>query len=174
VILARQQQYRLPVRYPQQQRKIAAVLLGYFHETPPTDTFGVDTWEFDTPEPILADRDPINAWIAWQFMDQGAENRNKKIDAIRITAKGKSISVQIHAASPGQEISRDDLEAGINARATVAFDDSTEVTRYEQEPVKIKNLSIWTARYETTWDGVGERDRLDELIIIGDTHGTAK
>lgn len=174
MLVHRQQPFVVPDVYPQMQRKIAAVMLGYFHEIPPTDTFGIDTWEFDTPEPLEIDRDPIDYYIAWQMMDDGAENRNKKIDAIRITGKGKSLVVQIHAASPGGVINKADLESGSNARAAVLFDDSTAVTRYERKKRKIKNLSIWTARYSGTWDGTGIRDRLDELVIEGSLAGTKK
>lgn len=142
--------------------------------TPPTELAGFGTYQYDTPEDLLADRDPINGYLVWQYMDQGAEDRNKKIDAVRITAKGKDVNVQIHAASPGDEIDRDDIEDGVNARISVDFADSTEVTRYERKKIKSKNLSIWTVRYSTIWDGTGIRDRLDELIISGDVHGTKK
>lgn len=143
-------------------------------EIPYTPEYGIDTWQFDTPEELLADRDPIDYYIAYQMMDNSAEARSKKIDAIRITAKAGSPVVQIHAASPDDDISKADIENGTNARATIAFASSTEVRRYSRKKVKIKNLSLWTARYSGTWDGTNERDRLDELIIEGDTHGTEK
>lgn len=134
----------------------------------------MDTWEFDSPEPVVGDRDPVTGYVTYQYMDNGAENRDKKISAIRVTARGSDINVQIHAASPGEEIGRNDIETGTNARATVTFADSNEVTRYAEKKVNIRNLSIWTARFEMTWDGAGERSRLDELVISGDTHGTRR
>src|SRR4051812_16762234 len=82
------------------------LLLEDIFEIDPTEAFTIDTWEFDSPEPLEIDRDPITAYLVWQYMDQGMENRNKMVNAIRVTAKGKGISVQIHAASPGDEIDK--------------------------------------------------------------------
>jgi hypothetical protein len=154
---------------------------GSSEEDPVFGDVGFDTWQFDTPEPLKADRDPIDYFLAYQMMDNGSENRDKKIDTIRITGKGKSIAVQIHAASPGDALSRQNIEDGVSPRHTTTFADSTEVTRYKEKKVKIKNLSIWTARYSGTDDGQDEdangelvRDRLDELVILGDTHGTRR
>lgn len=150
------------------------LLLEDIPEVEPDAEFGIDTWQFDTPEPVVADRDPITGYLVWQFMDNGAENVPKKISAIRATAKGSDISVQIHAARPGGVIDKENIETGTLARYEATFADSSEVTRYARKKVNIRQLSIWAARYETTWDGVGDRDRLDELIIEGDTHGTKK
>lgn len=145
------------------------------NEVPYGEGIGIDTWQWATPEDDPADREPIDYYLVWQYMDQGAEDQNKLVDKIRITAKGSDLQVQIHAASPGDEIDKDDIEDGVNARATVSFSDSGEVTRYAERPVKVKNLSIWTARYSGVDDGQSDiRDRLDELIIGGRTHGTAK
>ncbi len=115
------------------------------------------------------------------MMDNGSENRDKRISTIRVTGKGKDIAVQIHAASPGDEISRPNIEDGVGARYEAHFDDSTEVTRYAEKKTNVKNLSIWTARYSGTddqqdvdEDGNLVRDRLDELVMLGDSHGTRR
>lgn len=138
------------------------------------DGLGIDTWQFDTVEDDPADRDPIESYVAFQFMDNGGESRNKLISAIRLTGKFGDPEVQIHAASPGDTIDIEDVEDGTNARVSVPFADSTEITRYERKKVQAKNLSMWTARVGWTWDGLGDPDRLDELIIEGRTHGTEK
>jgi hypothetical protein len=136
-----------------------------------TASGNVDTFQFDEPEPVEGNRDPISGYLVWQLMDNSAEDRNKMIDTLRVTAKGSSVQVQIHAASPNGTIDKSVIEAGTSPRKTVTFANSTLVTRYAQVPVKIKNLSIWTARYSSTWSGAGIRDRLDELIISGGLHG---
>jgi hypothetical protein len=144
--------------------------------TPPTetDTF-FNTYEFDSQEDDPADREPIAYYLAWQMMDNSAEAMSKLIDKIRVTAKGKSLRVQIHAASPNGEIDRDGVDDGTGAIGEATFEDSQAITRYAEEKVKFKNLSIWTARYSGIDDGQDDiRDRLDELIIRGRPHGTAK
>jgi hypothetical protein len=143
-------------------------------EEPDFGDLGVDTWQFDTPEDLEADRDPIDYFIAWQMMDNSAEARNKVVKFARITAKAGSPVLKIFAASPGDEISIDDIEDGANARATVNFPTTTEITRSERKKLQIKNLSIWTAHYSGTWDGTGMKDRLDELVLEGNVHGTQK
>ena len=144
------------------------------NEVPYSPDFGIDTFQWDTPEDDPEDRDPIDCYVAFQFMDNGGESRNKLISAVRLTGKMKDPEVQIHAASPGEEIDIEDVEAGTNARATIQFPDSSQVTRYERKKVMVKNNSIWTARVGWTWDGTGDPDRLDELVIEGRAHGTEK
>ncbi len=107
-------------------------------------------------------------------MDNGAESTNKLVSGIRLTGKLTNSKVSIHAASPGDEIDKVDIEDGTDYRARVSFADSNIPTRYERKKVKVKNLSIWTARFSGRWDGIGERDRLDELIIEGSSHGVTK
>lgn len=148
--------------------------------TPPLEStlniveFAVDTWQFDTPEDDPEDRDPIDWYLAWQSMDNSSESRDKSLTAIRVTGKLTDASVSIHAASPGDVIDQADIEGGTDSRATIALDDSTEITRYERAKVRIHNLSLWTARISGTWNGQGRKDRLDELIIEGRPHGVSK
>lgn len=147
-------------------------------EVPPDEyvanRFAISTWQFDTPEPDPADRDPISYYLAYQLMDQGSENRDKVISAVRVTAKATDAEVTIHAASPGDEIDKTDIEDGVNYRARATFADSNEVTRYERVKLRVRNLSIWTIRYAGIWDGLGSRDRLDELVVEGRGHGVQK
>lgn len=147
-------------------------------DTPPVENtdpqFAVDTWQFDTPEPDPADRDPIDYYLAWQMMDNSAEATNKRITAIRVTGKLTNASVTIHAASPGDTINRSQIESGSGSRVQVTFPNSSNVVRHERKKVRVRNLSIWTARIEGSWDGTGIKDRLEELIIEGQPHGVTK
>lgn len=140
-----------------------------------TDELRVDTWEFDSPEPNPADRDDINYYVAFQMMDNGAENLDKRIEAIRVTCQTTSNGkVQIHGYQQGDTIDRDDIDDGTNAEYEMSITNATAVTRHKRVKGGPKNLSIWCPRFSGTWDGTGDRDRLDELIIEFNIHGTKK
>lgn len=110
-------------------------------------------------------------YLAWQPTDDGMENASKQIHSLRLTGKFKSPVIQIHGARPGQDIDINDIQNGTNALATKTFASTSEITRYLQEDIRVKNLGIYTVRLAGTWDGAGIADRLDELVVEVSTHG---
>ena len=144
-------------------------------EITPTDQLRIDTWEFDSPEPNVDDRDPINYYVAFQLMDNGAENIDKKLDAIRVTCKtSDNGKVQIYVFQQGDVIDKDNIESGTSPTYEIDIPDATEVTRHKRVKGGPKNMSIWLMRYSGTWTGIGDRDRSDEIILELGFHGTKK
>jgi hypothetical protein len=140
-----------------------------------TDELRIDTWEFDSPEPNVGDRDDIDYYLAWQVMDGGAENIDKRIEAIRATCKtSDNGKVQIHKFQQGDDIDKDAIEAGTGAAYEVAIADATAVTRHKRKKGGPKGMALFSVRFSGTWDGTNDRDRLDELVIELTSHGTKK
>jgi len=144
-------------------------------EVAPTSELRIDTFVFAESEPNVGDRDDINYYIAFQMMDLGIENIDKRLQAIRVTGKttdnGK---VQIHAYQQADTIDRDTIDAGTGAEYEVNIPDATEVTRHKRIKGGPKNIGMFSLRISGTWTGVGDADRIDEIVCEIDTHGTKK
>lgn len=137
-----------------------------------TDELRIDTWEWDSPEPNPEDRDPIDYYIAWQLMDNGSENLDKRIEAYRLNGKiSDNGKFQIHAIAQGGAINRDDIDNGDNAVYEKDLDDMSNILRGRRIKEGPKNMSLWCPRISGTWDGVGDPDRIDEVVIEVSVHG---
>jgi hypothetical protein len=141
-----------------------------------TSTLRFDSWEFGVSEPNTADRDDINYYIAFQMLDNGVENQDKAIDAIRVTAQtSDNGKVQIHGFEQGDDIVRSDIDDGLNARYEINITDATTVTRHKRVKGGPKNMALWCPRFSGTWTGLtDEPDRLDEMVIEVRVVGTKK
>lgn len=143
-------------------------------EVAPDETYAFDTWQFDTPEPVEADRDPVAWYLLWQVMDNGAESRCKQTTFFRVTAKTTNGRLQIHGTGPDGDLDRDAIAAGENPLSEQEIADTSTMHRHKRQPLRVRNLSLWAPRISGEWDGVGNKDRLDELVIEGRPHGRAK
>lgn len=132
-------------------------------------SFVSKTYRFAAGNPDLAS---MPWYLLWQISDDGLENVSKAIHSVRLTGKFTDPVVQIHGARPGGEISVSDMEDGSNSiSGDIEFANSTDVTRYLKKKVRVKNLGVYALRIEGDWNGSGNRDRLDELVIEVSTHG---
>ena len=144
-------------------------------EVSPTDELRIDTFQWDTLELNPADVTPISYYVAFQTMDMGAEDIDKRISAIRVTGKTSSDGkVQIHAFQQGEEIDRSLIDSGTTPTYEVDIPDATVVTRHRRIKGGCKNMALFSVRFSGTWAGLDEPDRLDELVLSVDTHGTKK
>lgn len=131
--------------------------------------FEMKTYRYDDGDGSDAGNFP--AYLVWQISDDGFEDKSKYLKSIRPSGKFTNLSVKIYGQRPGGELIVEDLEDGTNALATIAFDASTEITRYRRKKFKVKNLANYAIRIATTWDGSGMLDRLDELALEIGLHG---
>jgi hypothetical protein len=131
-------------------------------------TYQMRTYRYGAGDDTLTEMD---YYLIWQISDDGAENMSKRIHSIRPQGLFHNVSVQVHGAKPGGEISVEDMENGTNAIASVTFGDVDEVTRYLERKVKISNLSNYTLRLAGRWEGTQPKDRLEELVVEISTHG---
>lgn len=135
-------------------------------------TFETSTYRFDGfEEGETTTVTSMPAYIVWQPTDDGMESMSKVIHSVRPQGKFTSMKVQIHGAKPGEDLNIADMEAGTNYIAEIAFTDTDEITRYLLKNTKIKNLANYALRLSCTWDGVGVKDRLDELVVEVGVHG---
>lgn len=117
-------------------------------------------------------------YLIWQPSDDGMDARSKQIEWVQVTGKLTDPILQIHGAKPGQEISTANMEAGSDAADPDAFfsgnillTTAEKVTRHLRKRFKFKNLATYGLRLSGEWDGTGEPDRLDELVVGVSTHG---
>lgn len=124
----------------------------------------VRTYRWDDPMAGVS----VPAYLAWQFADWGEERRPKAVKMLAVKGKlSTGATAGIHGAEPGESIPVATLEAGnsgsksgsipLVASATVAEGDAIELD--------VDNLKQFTVRIDTTWDGTGEQDRIDEVVI---------
>jgi len=119
----------------------------------------VKTYRFDTGT------GSVDYYLAPQFSDSGEELRAKCVGPFRVTGKVTSAgTVKVYGAAPGSAIPVSDLEAGTNSLASLALSNPTNVTEGALLKGKVKNLKQHTVRVSGTWDGSGDRDRIDEIV----------
>lgn len=135
----------------------------------------IDTWEFDSPEPVVGNRNPVDYYIATQWMNNGLENQNKKIEAITVTAKvSDNGKVEIFGVEEEGEVDTDDIENGTSPNYTLDIAASSKVVTHARVKGGPKNMRLWALKYSGTWDGTNERDRLDKIVVEVNAHGTVK
>lgn len=138
-------------------------------------TFEQRTYRFAAGQ---ADLTSMPWHIVWQPTDDGLDNNSKQLDWVQLTGKLTEPVLQIHGARPGQTISTANMEAGNNSAdpdtffsGNISFSSTEKITRYLRKRFKFKNLASYAIRLSGEWDGAGDRDRLDELVIGVSTHG---
>lgn len=132
-------------------------------------TVEVGTYRFDQGT------SPVVYYLAPQLSDSGEELRPKRIGpAAKVAGKVTSGNLKVYGAASSQAIPVADIEAGTNALATLSLSNGSNVTEGAVLKVNVKNLRQHTVRIEGTWDGTGERDRIEEVVyeysISGSRH----
>jgi len=134
------------------------------------NTVSMGTYRFDT-----GSGSSVSYYIAAQFSDSGEELRTKKLGpTFRVTGKITSGNLKVYGAAPTQSIPVSDLEAGTNALATLALSNGSNVIEGAALKANVKNLKQHTVRVEGTWDGSGERDRIDEAAYEYEVQGARR
>lgn len=126
-------------------------------------TLQVDTFRFDDDSA----GESVPYYVAYQYADEGYENRPKKVRGVRVTGKLTSASFGVHGAAAGEVIDVAALEAGNTGSKSGAISIATGagVTLNEWAKLNVPNLNQYTVRIEGTWAGTGARDRLDETAV---------
>lgn len=130
-------------------------------------TAQLSTFRYDEPAGV-----PVPYYFATQPADFGSEEFAKMIKYFRLTGRVTSFSIQIHGARGGGEIDIDDIEAGTNSlTGNITLPDSTSIEHQFRVRRKVKRLRNFSIRGAGTWDGTGEVDRIDELVVEISEHG---
>lgn len=114
--------------------------------------------------------------IAFQFSSGADEYRSKKIKYPRVTGKFTSANIGIHGAEASEVIDVAVLETS-NAGSksgSLPIANSTNITVYEEIQAEAKDLSVYSVAIFGTWDGVGIRDRLDEIVFTEIVQGSRR
>jgi hypothetical protein len=126
---------------------------------PPTVTPRVETARFDA-------RGGGSSWyLVPQLSDGGVELRPKTVKAFRATGKMTSPQFSVYGYRPQEPIVVSDIEDGINSTTPkIPLPTTTDVEVYARTPIDVAGAMVYTWRLEGTWDGVGDPDRVDEVI----------
>lgn len=106
-----------------------------------------------------------NSWyLIPQLSDSGHELRAKVVKAVRVTGKLTDADFRVYTYGPEDTVEVSYLEAGTNSiTGAVPLTDTNLVTTSERTQVNCPDASLHTLRLAGTWDGVGSRDRIDEI-----------
>jgi hypothetical protein len=125
---------------------------------PPTDT-PVGTFTFD--EGLGNDY-----FLLLQLSDIREERRDHCVKSFLTTGKRSNVKVKIYGKGPLEDINVDDMEEGVNSNTgPIIVNDCAQVQRSKRYQVNVPNSMVSTLRYEGMWNGTGERDRIDEIVI---------
>ena len=127
------------------------------------DTTGA--YELATLRYNEANGKPIDYYFAITPSDAGEEMRTKKITAARVTGKFSDGALQFHGTRDGGSLSIADIEAGTNALLSVTLTDAASITRQFRKKFTLRRLDLLCVRFAGTWDGSGDPDRIDELVL---------
>lgn len=119
----------------------------------------------------------VPAYIAWQFADWGEERRPKAVKMLAVKGKlSTGATAGIHGAEPGEAIPVSTLEAGNSGSKSGAIPlvASAAVAEGDAIELDVDNLKQFTVRVDTTWDGTGEPDRIDEVTVDAMVRGARR
>ena len=122
------------------------------------DTDEFTTWGFDT-----GTGDSVPWYLAWSFMDAGAEFTPKVIRKLRPRGAFTSGYMQIYGVTPDTVINVTDLEDGTNPLYETALTNSTVVTQYPVFKTRVKNLLMYSVRLEGISVSDGTIESLDQV-----------
>lgn len=120
---------------------------------------------------------PVPAYLAWQYTDDRSETNPKAIKSIRITGKlSGAPTAGVHIVQPGEVINVAALEAGSggSASGSIPLATSVGVAQHNKIELDVDNAMQWTVRIDTTWDGLGEPDRIDEVVVESHIRGARR
>lgn len=122
----------------------------------------IGTYRFDAGVGVS-----VASYVAWAFSDSNSEDRAKCIEAIRVTGRTTNSTAGIHGAEPGESIPVTTLEAGNSGSksGTITLTDAATVTESDRIELNVSNLTQWTVRLDSSWDGTGNRPRFDECVV---------
>jgi len=127
---------------------------------PPTVTPRVETARFDA-------RGGGSSWyLVPQLSDGGIELRDKTVKSFRATGKMTSPQFSVYGYGAQVPIVVSDLEDGINSSTgKIPLPTTTEVEQYARSQINVANAGLYTYRLEGVWDGEGDVDRIDEIVV---------
>lgn len=133
------------------------------------DSVVVRTYRFDTGS------GPTPYYIAPQFANSDEERRPKRVGpGTWVTGKLTAGLLKIYGALSGQAVPVSDLEAGTNSLVSLTLSNGSNVIDGAMQQVNVKNLKSHTVRVSGTWDGTGERDRIDMVAYESFVQGARR
>jgi len=137
-----------------------------------TGAFEMDTYRFDT-----GSGSSVNWYLAWAYSDDGLEQNAKLIKGFRVTGRLDDATLGIFGSASDSEIDVDALETNNSGSLSgaIALDDATgNVKINEWNKIRVPNTLLYSVRIEGTWNGTGEKSRVDEIVLEVNAGGLRK
>lgn len=140
-----------------------------------TSTTVVKTYRWDDP----LSGEVVPYYMASEFSDWGEESRPKHVGPIfSVVAKqAAGGTAGVYGAEPGDSIPVTALEDGVHSTSKsgiITLPIASTVSQEDVIELNIDNLKQFAVRVDGTWNGIGERDRIDEVIIQAEVVGARR
>jgi hypothetical protein len=124
-------------------------------------TVQVDTFRWNT-----VGSSGLDYFAAWQLTNAGAPRQDKEIGAIQVTGQFTECEAMVYGYSQTEPIDLSDIENGVDSLSG-AINLGTQSLPQELERVElnVSNAALFTVRVGGTWDGTGDPDRLDKVML---------
>jgi hypothetical protein len=132
------------------------------------DSMVVGTYRFD------AQSGETVPWsITWTFTDSGAEERPKWIRSVRATAKTTDAGLGIFGSQSSQPIPVNLLAQGpsVSSSGEIPLTNTTEVTPSMRVTMSLPFQRQWAVQIAGEWNGEGDPDRVDEVVVEASISG---
>jgi len=108
--------------------------------------------------------------ICWQMTDNGSEDRTKAVKAVEITGKLTAAELQIIGGQPGVDIEIGPIEE-VSTGSGIVLGNAVTVHQYARIELDSDNWKQWAPKIVGTWNGLSERDRIDEVVVESEIRG---
>lgn len=132
------------------------------------ETVLFNTYRFETGN------DPVSWHFAPVFSDSGDSQRVKNIGpGVYVSGKVTRGKLKFYVAGSRQTIPVTDLEDGVNPRFSIPVDNDG-VLEGGRRQLNVRNAKLHTVRLEGTWDGVAEKDRIEDINYEAHVYGARR
>jgi hypothetical protein len=107
---------------------------------------------------------PVTYSICWQLTDDGIEDRPKAIKAVKVTGKFTVAEFSVQGVTAGAQVNMAAIEA-LTTGGWISLPNGTTVRESERLEFESDEWKQWAPKIVGTWNGAGERDRIDEVVV---------
>ncbi len=131
------------------------------------------TYTWDTTDP---NNPPTVPWyLAWALNNGGNDSRDKVVRALTATGKFTDGQMDLYGYGANEDVDIAALEANTGSVSGAISLGTTTGTRIVQRTqLSCPNLNMYTVRVSGAWDGIGTKDRLDEILLEAAIEGVRR
>lgn len=121
----------------------------------------VDTFRWNT-----VTSGSVNYFAAWQLTNANTPKQDKELKAIQVSGKFTAGTAQVYGYTQTDPIPISNIEAGTGSLSgSISLGSQTSPETLERVELNVSNAGLFTPRVGGTWDGTGDPDRIDKVVI---------